>query len=426
MPWTGPLWALSTAGPLPLPAWTGILLLGLAAVLAIRLRIPLPSDDHPISFHPFLGLLAVAWLGFGLGGMIILALVHLIMQSVDRARHKRRRDVTAYLHTALDMTLTTLSAGLALSALAPLRFGFLGLLGAVVVLSAGGNTLSTVLLLGFLPSGARRPLLPHFFRHTIRPAVTIDVITFATVWGLSVAGGAAGFVVGTAILGWFSIRLQQVLVATEQANALVVAEADARHDPLTTLPNRRGLEEYAAQITAAGLPCVIALADIDHFKAVNDTYGHDGGDVILFAVAQRLRHACRTQRPPWPDMVGRWGGEEFVLILPKLPATAAPARVEAMRRAVGDRTVPCQGHAVRVTLSVGATLIDVPPLHLAAAVDRADQAMYRAKAGGRDGLRWYPDLLPFSGAVTLHPVRDPVPPPADAGGGDEDPRSFSS
>ncbi len=65
-----------------------------------------------------------------------------------------------------------------------------------------------------------------------------------------------------------------------------------------------------------------------------------------------------------------------------------------MRRAVDDRTVPCQGHAVRVTLSVGATLVDVPPLHLAAAVERADQAVYRTKAGGRDCLRWHPALLP--------------------------------
>lgn len=159
------------------------------------------------------------------------------------------------------------------------------------------------------------------------------------------AGGAAGVVVGTAILSWFSVRLQQVLVATEQASALAVAEADARHDPLTTLPNRRGLEEYAAQITAAGLPAVIALADIDHFKAVNDTYGHDAGDVILFAVAQRLHHACRTQRPPWPDMVGRWGGEEFVLILPRLPADAAPPASRPC--AARSTTAPCPVRATR-------------------------------------------------------------------------------
>lgn len=410
----GPLWALPAVAGLAWPGWAALILLVGVGVVAARVRFPLLSGGRPISFHPFLAVAAVRWMGFGLVGAVVLTVVGFVTHSVVRARGHGRHDFVSYFHTGFNMVLITAFLGGALAALPPLPHGFAVVLVTLILLAAVGELLSAGQLLLFMDASQRRAVRGGLLHRTLPQAVTLDLVGFGLLWGLAIAGGAFGFLVGMGIFLWFGQQLQSVFVTREQAAQLTAAQADARHDVLTTLPNRRALEEYAAQITAAGLPAVVAMADVDHFKAVNDTYGHDAGDAILFAVAQRLRNACRTQRKQWPDMVGRWGGEEFVLILPTLPADAAPGRVEAMRQAVGARPVRYQNQEVPITVSMGATLVDVPPLNLAEAVERCDKAVYRAKAGGRDCLRWHPDLLPASGAVTLHPVPTPSAPADDA------------
>jgi two-component system cell cycle response regulator len=154
------------------------------------------------------------------------------------------------------------------------------------------------------------------------------------------------------------------------------------NDDLTGLWNRRflqrrlGAELHAARRHGHGLS--IALVDVDHFKAVNDGHGHQVGDEALIVVADRLAQAVRTE-----DVVGRWGGEEFLAILPRIDAEGAHAVAERIRRTVAETPV---GQAeLAITVSVGcATLDDESSADLF--LRRADEALYAAKRAGRNAV----------------------------------------
>jgi diguanylate cyclase (GGDEF)-like protein len=379
-----------------------LVILALAAALAVGVRLPVVSRGTPASFHLGVPVLGGALLIAGPPGLAAAALGFLAGRFALRLLGLRRRHVLAIAHDTLETLALTALLGTLGPVVSPRLSGFVGTLGVLGSLALAAGLLSALLLLVF--SHDRRVLRsPAFWQGTFVPGVLLDAIGLLVVWAVAQAGGPLGYGVGLAALAWIGRTLRGMFAAADQASRLQVAEDEARHDTLTALPNRRALEEYAQQITAAGLPCVVAIADADHFKAVNDTYGHDAGDMVLFTIAQRLRGACRTHHEPWSDMVGRWGGEEFVLLLPQLPAEAAPARVEAIRRTVSARPIVHRGTRIPVTVSVGATLCNSTPLDLDAAVARADTALYAAKAGGRDCLRWHPDVFGGFTPVTLHP-----------------------
>lgn len=154
-------------------------------------------------------------------------------------------------------------------------------------------------------------------------------------------------------------------------------------DELTGLKNRRAFfddaEPAIAMARRRGQPVAVALLDLDHFKAVNDSHGHAAGDVVLQEVARRIVDTFREEQ-----MVGRIGGEEFVALLPDTTPAQALVAVERVRRAVGDSPIPVpSGASVRVTLSGGIALLRDGD-SVAAAIDHADKAMYRAKGLGRD------------------------------------------
>ena len=159
--------------------------------------------------------------------------------------------------------------------------------------------------------------------------------------------------------------------------SLRIAELVATTDPLTGIPNRRPVWERLEATALEGRTVSIGLADMDHFKVLNDTHGHDCGDDALRYVARVLTEAVRGG-----DLVARWGGEEF-LILIDLPVDKAVPVLERARRHVSTRPVPCaSGEPHRITLSIGvAELADADP---AAAISAADAALYRAKELGRD------------------------------------------
>ncbi|WP_199422940.1 histidine kinase N-terminal 7TM domain-containing diguanylate cyclase [Actinotalea solisilvae] len=158
--------------------------------------------------------------------------------------------------------------------------------------------------------------------------------------------------------------------------------SQASQDALTGVGNRRSFEERlaaaVAEAHASGTPMSLALLDLDHFKAVNDTHGHAVGDRVLVEVALAL-----TSSAVPGETIARIGGEEFVLLLPGLTAPDAAARAEEARRRCSATRVPVRGGDVGVTASLG--VAELTPDGTPDSVLRAaDRAMYAAKAGGRD------------------------------------------
>jgi diguanylate cyclase (GGDEF)-like protein len=161
----------------------------------------------------------------------------------------------------------------------------------------------------------------------------------------------------------------------------------ARVDELTQLYNRRHLQEELHRLGAGSRrdrwSLAVVLFDIDHFKHVNDTLGHHGGDLVLRHCASRLLSAARTG-----DVLGRWGGEEFLLVLPNTDLGEAANGAERMRAAVAEVPIMIDGTELRVTLSGGCaadTLGNVDAL-----LSRADEALYRSKAEGRNRITTSP------------------------------------
>jgi diguanylate cyclase len=176
-------------------------------------------------------------------------------------------------------------------------------------------------------------------------------------------------------------RLQQATrEASELRHELAAAQDDARRDTLTGLPNRRAFEEALA--LADGAACHIAICDVDHFKSVNDRYGHPVGDRVLKAIAATLARECAGH------LVARHGGEEFTLLLTGVDADAACALLETARVAVGKRRYRLRESDTAIdgiTLSAGIVTLR-PGETVTEAIQRADQYLYAAKRTGRDRM----------------------------------------
>ena len=156
-------------------------------------------------------------------------------------------------------------------------------------------------------------------------------------------------------------------------------------DALTGLANRRqfaiALDREIDRVARTGEPALVLMADIDHFKRVNDTYGHGAGDVVLASVAQRLLECVRPM-----DTVARYGGEEFAIILPNCAPAFGLAVAERIRRRVEQQPVVVEGGTpIAVTISLGGAFAPQWVRSTAALwLERADQQLFRAKAEGRN------------------------------------------
>lgn len=170
---------------------------------------------------------------------------------------------------------------------------------------------------------------------------------------------------------------KELVSAVDEINRIIM------HDALTGLFNRRRMQELLdSEYARAHRPdhnCCIVLLDLDHFKHINDGHGHNVGDDVLVAFARAMKHVLRDT-----DIVARWGGEEFLVLMPETyPAVHANTGLNRLREALRQTVVSNAAPELRVTFSAGvvARRQDEPLDH---ALERADQALYRAKAEGRD------------------------------------------
>ena len=187
-------------------------------------------------------------------------------------------------------------------------------------------------------------------------------------------------------------RLSDALVTLEASKAQVqeqnaALERLASRDPLTDCLNRRAFYQAAAKLWAEAGPAArsltLAMCDIDHFKQVNDRYGHASGDTVIKATADWLRAVTTDE-----DLVCRMGGEEFCVVWRRLPPDQGMARAEALRRLAEEATLVAEdGRSIRVTLSVGVMIERAADHPIEILIEQADQALYEAKRGGRNRVR---------------------------------------
>jgi diguanylate cyclase (GGDEF)-like protein len=209
-----------------------------------------------------------------------------------------------------------------------------------------------------------------WYWHRAVPAYVMDVNTLAYLHRFNL-------VTTIAILSGFTVLYVHLITqAEERLHEL------ATTDSLTGLMNRRSLlatlEHEQARRQRKPHPVSIMLVDIDFFKKLNDTYGHSMGDWALQAVAEVLRKGVRDM-----DFVARWGGEEFLIILPFADMAVALPVAERLRQGIAELRFPSRGHELRITATLG--LAELGTEEAAdAAIQRADAALYKGKHAGRN------------------------------------------
>ena len=193
----------------------------------------------------------------------------------------------------------------------------------------------------------------------------------------------------TAVLLWFAfiggnisaLRQQLRLANDELRIAVEKAEGLANHDALTGAYSRRytmDLLEREGHRAKRGGGLSIGMLDIDHFKSINDSYGHAAGDEVLKGICAIIQSALRET-----DFLGRYGGEEFIVGFALTPAAPAALVAERIRKMIAESTMPCLPEGKHVTVSMGEAKHHVPDT-IERTLARADAALYKAKAAGRN------------------------------------------
>ena len=185
-------------------------------------------------------------------------------------------------------------------------------------------------------------------------------------------------------VGFRMVEMQAALIESREALAY-----QAAHDPLTGMFNRRAildhLHKQLAHTRRHGLALVVAICDIDHFKQINDTHGHQTGDDILRELATLLKKCLRQD-----DTVGRMGGEEFLIVSTMRAATDRLVLFDRIRRQIADTTMVTRAGNLHITLSIGVALA-VAGSTVDALLERSDLALYQAKNNGRNQVFLAPE-----------------------------------
>ncbi len=215
----------------------------------------------------------------------------------------------------------------------------------------------------------------------------VPVVGSATPGDALIAGGSyASVLLRCLLLNHYATTLRQLFAKrTTDLSAQVREErARAERDGLTGALNRRGvlplLEAQASLAYRHGAPCAIAMLDVDHFKAINDRFGHLAGDDVLRVI---VRTVVAGLRPA--DRVARYGGEEFLLLMPSTTAQEGALVVERLRADLSRQAWPAPLSTLRLTVSAGLAQLRAGESALEA-IERADKALYAAKEAGRDRL----------------------------------------
>lgn len=180
-------------------------------------------------------------------------------------------------------------------------------------------------------------------------------------------------------------RTKRILTIKETELKAVIAQAEevSHTDALTFLPNRRqiikALQEEVIFSDRYGTPLAISMLDIDHFKKINDTYGHTVGDEVLRSLAGELRDHIR-----YPDTIGRYGGEEFLVVLSHSTLRAASQQAERLCRHVRSLRIRSGEQEIAITVSIGIAQYKIHNEDWHGLLNRADAALYQAKNNGRD------------------------------------------
>jgi diguanylate cyclase (GGDEF)-like protein len=218
----------------------------------------------------------------------------------------------------------------------------------------------------------------------------LETLTIATALHLLLASGDGE----SALLLYYALPASMVAAAVlialgvadrlrDQRLALTDAERRAQSDALTGVLNRRSLLERldsaCLRARARGLPIALLFIDLDHFKQINDSFGHPAGDACLKAIIGPIQAELRQS-----DVIGRYGGEEFVVILSSADAAAAQPIAERIRQRVADISVPGFGAPIHLTCSIGIATSDMLGVWGEHLIARADEAVYAAKRCGRN------------------------------------------
>jgi diguanylate cyclase (GGDEF)-like protein len=245
-------------------------------------------------------------------------------------------------------------------------------------------------------------LLRHHVQQTVPDSTVVvlehevcdDHVAAGTEFPLLVGGEAIGSVLvehdgrlGAEQAGRLADAIRQAAPVLANLRNLAIAETRAATDALTGLPNRRALEDtmrrMLAQADRTGAPLSVLAIDLDHFKRVNDTHGHEHGDAVLAGVGHVLGAAIRAS-----DFVARYGGEELVVLAPDTDAAGALLVAEKLRRAIATIDLPADDGSLTASFGVAAF-----PEHGADAetlMRAADRALYDAKQRGRDRVELAP------------------------------------
>jgi diguanylate cyclase (GGDEF)-like protein len=174
----------------------------------------------------------------------------------------------------------------------------------------------------------------------------------------------------------------------EQVVALETLSRQATHDPLTGLFNRRYLDQILygeiAHARQSGSLVGIVMADVDHFKKINDSYGHKAGDLMLQAVGDLMKRSVRSA-----DIVCRYGGEEFVIVMPGATESTVGKCAEEIRSKFEIFSVEFEDQKIQATISLGAAIFPMHGTSVDEVFVNADRAMYQAKQGGRNRVVVY-------------------------------------